>query len=113
VVFICGEIKDLVSDADKHYTYLEDPDDVDLNGELNGFNDDEIEDLKRECVFFKLVLFAWLRNDYQVGNAATQLCENSTASFPISRRKSTRGRLRNSLSFIQRRVNLFYTFFTY
>ena len=50
VVFICGEIKDLVSDSDKHYSYLEDPDDVDLNNEFNGLNEDEVQDLKRECV---------------------------------------------------------------
>ena len=50
MVFICGEIKDLVSDSDKHYAYLEDPDDVDLNNEFDGLNEDEVEDLKRECV---------------------------------------------------------------
>jgi hypothetical protein len=50
VVFICGEIKNLVSDSDKHYAYLEDPDDIDLNNEFSGLDEDEIEDLKRECV---------------------------------------------------------------
>ena len=50
MVFICGEIKDLVSDSDKHYAYLEDPDDVDLNKEFSGLNEDEVESLKRECV---------------------------------------------------------------
>jgi hypothetical protein len=39
-----------VSDSDKHFTYLEDPDDIDLNDELNGINKDEVEDLKRKYV---------------------------------------------------------------
>ena len=50
VVFICGEIKDLVSNSDKHHAYLEDPDDIDLNNEFSGLNEDEVDDLKRECV---------------------------------------------------------------
>ena len=36
LVFICGEIKGLVSNSDKHCAYLEDPDDIDLNGEFDG-----------------------------------------------------------------------------
>ena len=70
MVFICGEIKDLVSDSDKHYAYLEDPDDIDLNNKFSGLNEDEVEDLKHEYVLFG-IHFAWLTNDYQVGNAAT------------------------------------------
>ena len=50
MIFICGEIKDLVSDSDKHYAYLEDPEDVDLNTEFDGLNEDEVEELKREYV---------------------------------------------------------------
>ena len=50
MVFICGEIKDLVSDSDKHYAYLEDPYDVGLTDEFNGLDEDEVEDLKREYV---------------------------------------------------------------
>jgi hypothetical protein len=50
MVFICGDIKDLVSDADKHYAYLEDPDDIDLNIEFSELDEDEVDDLKRECV---------------------------------------------------------------
>lgn len=50
VVFICGEIKNLVSDSDRHYAYLEDPDDIDLNKEFSGLDEDEVENLKRECV---------------------------------------------------------------
>ena len=50
VIFICGEIKDLVSDSDKHYAYLEDPEDVDLNTEFDGLDEDEVEELKREYV---------------------------------------------------------------
>jgi hypothetical protein len=52
VIFICGEIKDLVSDSDKHCAYLEDPDDIDLNGEFDGVDEDEVEDLKRKYVIF-------------------------------------------------------------
>jgi len=48
VIFICGEIKVLVSDSDKHCAYLEDPDDIDLNNEFDGLNEDEVENLKRE-----------------------------------------------------------------
>jgi len=58
VIFICGEIKDLVSDSDKHCAYLEDPDDVDLNGEFDRVNEDEVEDLKRKyalCLFVLLI----------------------------------------------------------
>ena len=36
VIFMCREIKDLVSDSDKHCAYLEDPEDIDLNNEFNG-----------------------------------------------------------------------------
>ena len=59
VIFICGEIKDLVSDSDKHYAYQEDPNDIDLNNEFDGLNEDEVKDLKREyvCVY---LCFAWL-----------------------------------------------------
>lgn len=40
----------MVFESDKHYAYLEDPDDVDLNNEFDGLDEDEVEDLKRECV---------------------------------------------------------------
>ena len=50
MIFICGEIKDLVSDSDKHCAYLEDPDDIDLNEEFNGVDEDEVQDLKRKYV---------------------------------------------------------------
>jgi hypothetical protein len=59
VIFICGEIKDLVSESDKHCAYLEDPDDVDLNGEFDGVNEDEVEDLKRKYVLRLFVLLAY------------------------------------------------------
>lgn len=58
VIFICGEIKDLVSDSDKHCTYLEDPEDQDLNSEFEQLNEDEVEELKRECVL--VLVFFWL-----------------------------------------------------
>jgi hypothetical protein len=61
VVFICGEIKDLVSDSDKHSAYLEDPDDIDLNGEFDGLNEDEVEDLKRKYVLCLFVLLTYDR----------------------------------------------------
>lgn len=48
MAFICGEIKDQVSDSDRHCAYLEDPDDADLNKEFEELNDDEVEELKRE-----------------------------------------------------------------
>lgn len=48
VIFIYREIKDLVSNSDKHYTYLQDPDDIDLNNEFEGLNEEEVENLKRE-----------------------------------------------------------------
>ena len=52
VIFICGlgEIKDLVSESDKHSAYLEDPDDIDLTGKFDGVNEDEVEDLMRKYV---------------------------------------------------------------
>ena len=91
----------MVSDSDKHYAYLEDPDDIDLNNEFSRLNEDEVKDLKHEYVLFG-IHFAWLTNDYQVGNTATWPSKNSTTSSPTSRRKSTRGFLRNSASFMQR-----------
>jgi len=61
VIFICGEIKDLVSDSDKHCAYLEDPDDIDLNGEFDGVNEEEVEDLKRKYVLCLFVLLTYDR----------------------------------------------------
>jgi hypothetical protein len=57
VIFICGEIKDLVSNSDKHCAYLEDPDDIDLNGEFDGLSEDEVENLKRKYVHHRVVFF--------------------------------------------------------
>jgi hypothetical protein len=57
VIFICGEIKDLVSDSDKYCAYLEDPDDIDLNGEFDGVNEDEVEDLKRKYALLFFFFF--------------------------------------------------------
>jgi hypothetical protein len=50
-----------VSDSDKHCAYLEDPDDVELNGEFDGVNEDEVEDLKRKYVLCSslFVLFSY------------------------------------------------------
>ena len=60
MIFICGEIKDLVSESDKHSAYLEDPDDIDLNGEFDGVNEDEVKDLKRKYALHLFVLFILL-----------------------------------------------------
>jgi hypothetical protein len=57
VIFICGEIKDLVSNSDKHCAYLEDPDDIDLNGEFDGLSEDEVENLKHKYVHHRVVFF--------------------------------------------------------
>ena len=57
MIFIGGEIKNLVSESDKHCAYLEDPDDIDLNGEFDGVDEDEVKDLKRKYV---LRLFSFL-----------------------------------------------------
>ena len=102
MIFICGEIKDLVSDSDKHCAYLEDPDDIDLNAEFDGLNEDEVEDLKRKYVRI-LCLFVLLTYDRaKVGNAATQLSGNSADSSLTFRRKLTKGHLKSSASFMQR-----------
>ena len=59
VIFICGEIKELVSDSDKHCAYLEDPDDIDLKNEFEKLDEDEVEDLKRKCVtYYRVCLFS-------------------------------------------------------
>ena len=47
VVFICGEIKDLVLEADKHIAYLEDTEDPELKLELEGLDNDAADELKR------------------------------------------------------------------
>jgi hypothetical protein len=102
VIFICGEIKDLVSESDKHCAYLEDPDDIDLNGEFDGVNEDEAEGLKRK---YALPLFFVYFADIplcQVGNAVTQLSGNSAASSLTFRRKLTKGHLKSSASSMQR-----------
>lgn len=41
-----------MSDSDKHCAYLEDPDDIGLHNEFSGLSEDEVDDLKRECVCF-------------------------------------------------------------
>ena len=103
VIFICGEISDLVSDSDKHCTYLDDPDDMDLNKEFEERNEEEVEELKRESVIPTNHLFLfWLTHGGQVGNAVTLLSKNSSASSPTSRRRLMTGRLKNSVHFMQR-----------
>ena len=63
MAFICGDIKDIVSDSDKHCAYLEDPDDLDLKNELEELDDDdEVEELKREYAA-ALFVFVLLKSD--------------------------------------------------
>ena len=50
-----------MSESDKHCAYLEDPDDMDLNGEFDGVNEDEVEDLKRKYVLRLFVLLTYDR----------------------------------------------------
>ena len=49
----------MVSESYKHSTYLEDPNDIDLNGEFDGVNEDEVEDLKRKYVLRLFVLLTY------------------------------------------------------
>lgn len=63
MVFLCGEIKDLVSEADKHCVYHEDPDDIDLNMEFQGLKEDEVKDMKLRYVLSSChcsFCFGWL-----------------------------------------------------
>ena len=79
-------------------SYLEDPDDTDLNDEFDGVNEDEVEDLKRKYVL--LFLFVLLTYD-RAKNAVTTLSGNSAASFLTFRRNLTRGHLKSSASSMQ------------
>ena len=99
MIFICGEIKDLVSESDKHCAYLEDPDDVDLNGEFDGISEDEVEKCTYALRFFVLLTYTY---DCQAGNAVTQLSRNFAASSLTFGRKLTKGHLKSSASFMQR-----------
>ncbi|KIJ91668.1 hypothetical protein K443DRAFT_14210 [Laccaria amethystina LaAM-08-1] len=45
VVFICGDIRDLVLEADKHIEFLDDPDA--LTDDFDGLNEEQVEALKR------------------------------------------------------------------
>ena len=79
MIFICGEIKDLVSESDKHCAYLEDPDDMDLNGEFDGINEDEVEDLKRKYV---LPLFVMLASDCAKLGTQPHSCPGTLSPHP-------------------------------
>jgi hypothetical protein len=75
VIFLCGEIKELVSESDKHCAYLEDPEDMDLNSEFDGLKEDEVEDLKRKYalrlfVLLTLTVPSWERSR----TAVRELC---------------------------------------
>ena len=50
-----------MSDSDKHCAYLEDPDDMDLNGEFDGVNEEEVEDLK--CKYVRCLFVCFVAND--------------------------------------------------
>jgi hypothetical protein len=93
----------LVSDSDKHWAYLDDPDDMDLNDHFEERNEEEVEELKRESVI-RLITFVlfWLTHDRQVGNEVTRLSKNSNASSPTSRRRLTKGHPKSSIHFTQR-----------
>ena len=47
-----------MSDSDKHCAYLEDPDDVGLHNEFSGLSEDEVDDLKRVCLFLVFISHA-------------------------------------------------------
>ena len=48
VVFICGDIRDLVLEADKYIEFLDDPDA--LTDDFDGLDEEQVEELKRKCV---------------------------------------------------------------
>jgi hypothetical protein len=48
VVFVCGDIKDLVLEADKHLELLEYTD-ASMD-DFEGLDEGQVEELKRECV---------------------------------------------------------------
>jgi hypothetical protein len=81
VISICGEIKDLVSNSDKHYTYLEDPNDIDLNNEFEERDEDEVEDLKRKCVQVICFVLFWLT----LANTTASWERNHTAVQELNR----------------------------
>ena len=80
MIFICGEIKDLVSESDKHSAYIEDPDDIDLNGEFDRVNEDEVEDLKRKYVLLRL--FVLLTYDCAKLGTQSQRCPGTLPPHP-------------------------------
>ena len=49
----------MVDESNKHHAYLEDPNDIDLNGEFDGLNEDEVEDLKHKYVLRLFVLLTY------------------------------------------------------
>ena len=64
-----------MSESNKHCAYLEDPDDMDLNGEFDGVNEDEVEDLKHKyvlCLFvcWQITVPSWERSH----TAVQELC---------------------------------------
>ncbi len=75
---------------------MEDPDNPDLSSEFEELNDDEVEELKRECVV--LLVFICFQDllDLPAGNAATPPFKYSTASSLTSRRRLILEHPRNS-----------------
>ena len=72
VVFLCGDIKDLVLEADKHIEFLKDPDA--LTDDFDGLDNEQVEELKRKCVIIFRCWFHPLNRDSETaGNAATTL----------------------------------------
>ena len=80
VVSICGEIKDLVAESDNHCAYMEDPDNPDLSGEFEELNEDEVEELKQECVV--LLVFVFKAETLTIYKLGTQPCGRSSAQPP-------------------------------
>ena len=82
MIFICGEIKDLVSESDKHSAYLEDPDDIDLNGKFDGVNEDEVKDLKCKYVLLRLFVLSRLTYDRAKLGTQSQRCPGTLPPHP-------------------------------
>ena len=82
VAFICGEIKDLVSESDSHCAYMEDPENPDLCGEFEELNDEEGEELKREYVLLLFCLVSLSRLMHVTYKLGTQPRRRSSAQPP-------------------------------
>ena len=73
---------------------------MELNGEFDGVNEDEVEDLKHKYVLRSFVLLTY--DSAKVGNAVTHLSGSSAASSLTFRRKLTKDHQKSSVNFMQR-----------